>query len=50
MLPRTMKDALEDKELAEVYFEGELISSLEELDKYRKRNKALKEQFSKHRE
>ena len=50
MLPRTMKDALEDKELVEVDFGGELISALEELEKSRKRNKALKEQLSKHRE
>ena len=44
-----MKDALEYQELAEVYFEGELISALQESDKYRKKNKARKEQLSKHR-
>ena len=33
------------EENVEVYWEGELVSSLEELKKYRKKNKLLKEQL-----
>ena len=36
--------------MVEVDLEGELISGLEELEKYIKKKKALKEQLSKHRE
>ena len=39
---KAMKDTLKDEELVEVDFEGELISALEELEKSRKKNKALK--------
>ena len=46
MLLKDMKGALEDEELVEGDFEGKLISALEELEKYRKKNKALKEKLA----
>ena len=41
---------LEDEELDEIYFEGELISVLDELKKSRRNNKSLQEQLSKYEE
>ena len=47
---KAMNDALNDEELTKVDFEGELISALKELEKYRNKNKALKEKLLEHRE
>ena len=40
---KVMKDAVSDEELIEVDVEGELISALEELEKYCNKNNLLKD-------
>ena len=55
MLLMTMENVckneeLGDKKIVKVEFEGEIINALEELEKYRKKNKFLKEKLSKHKE
>ena len=42
MPPKFMKGGVDDEKLAKVDFEGELISALEELEKYRKKKRLRK--------